>query len=312
MGYEQQGGGSGDGITIQRLPVGAPLLVPAPLPRRVLSVVPHMAVGRDGAVGAPSGWLQRETAEILSSLDDDHRLIGACCGRANPFLLEWVAGNLGVGAAHTVLDLGAGIGGPAVWLSRRTGARFVGVDAAEDAVAGLRRLFPFLPAVVGRIEALPMADASVDAVIALGVLDQVPRLGEVARSVARVLRPGGRFVALFHVSDHPSASGPPRPAARPGGADGIPPAANHFRPASAHLHPFHEAGFDRVHLESFPSLPDSPDLWRRVRASVTQALRDRHGADLRHRAAERQRQRFEALENAAAISLRGLTATRTA
>lgn len=243
------------------------------------------------------GWLHGRTAEVLSSLDDDHRLIGACTGAANPAVLQWVAEQLQVERGQTVLDLGVGLGGPASWIARHTGARVVGVDALVESVAGMRRLFPSVPGVAARIEELPLAGSSVDHVIAVGVLDQIHSLSAVAEAVARVLRPTGRFVAAFFVSDLSVAGGPE---------------ANRFRPAGAHLHPFHDAGFDHVLLESFPDLPPPPDLWRRVRAAVDQAVEDRFGHDVRHRVAAEQRERFRALEASGVISLRGLTATRTA
>lgn len=241
------------------------------------------------------GWLHARTAEVAASFDHDHRLIAACTGSANPAMLKWMVTQLDAQPDEVVLDLGAGLGGPTRWLARHTRASVLGLDVLEDSVRGMRTLFPGVPGVVARVGQLPFPDASVDHVVAVGVLDQVPSLGHAAASIARVLRPGGRLVAAFYVSDLPVAGGPE---------------ANRFRTAGAHLHPFHEAGFDSVHLESFADLPIIPDLWRRVRAAVDHEVADRHGADPRYQAAIAQKQRFHALEGAGVISLRGLTATR--
>jgi ubiquinone/menaquinone biosynthesis C-methylase UbiE len=46
----------------------------------------------------------------------------------------------------------------------------------------------------GRLEALPVGDASVDAVTSNCVINLVPDKGRVFREIARVLRPGGRMV----------------------------------------------------------------------------------------------------------------------
>ena len=52
----------------------------------------------------------------------------------------------------------------------------------------------------GRGEALPLDDASVDAVVATLVLCTVENPAAVLAEVARVLRPGGRFVFVEHVA----------------------------------------------------------------------------------------------------------------
>ncbi len=51
------------------------------------------------------------------------------------------------------------------------------------------------------IEALPMPDASFDAVVSTLVLCSVDDLARALGEVRRVLRPGGRFVFLEHVAD---------------------------------------------------------------------------------------------------------------
>jgi ubiquinone/menaquinone biosynthesis C-methylase UbiE len=53
----------------------------------------------------------------------------------------------------------------------------------------------------GKLEALPLPDASFDAVVSTLVLCSVDDLERSLAEVRRVLRPGGRFVFLDHVAD---------------------------------------------------------------------------------------------------------------
>jgi SAM-dependent methyltransferase len=67
-----------------------------------------------------------------------------------------------------------------------------------------------------RAEAIPLPDASVDAVVATVVLCSVADPSRVMREVRRVVRPGGRFVFVEHVAADPgTASGRLRSAFAP-------------------------------------------------------------------------------------------------
>lgn len=99
-----------------------------------------------------------------------------------------------------VLDLGCGAGVEVVRFAR-AGARVVGVDIADSAVA-LTRQNLAQQGLTARVEvadgeALPFADASFDFVFAHGVIQYTDNDRALAAEVRRVLRPGG--VALFQV-----------------------------------------------------------------------------------------------------------------
>jgi SAM-dependent methyltransferase len=96
-----------------------------------------------------------------------------------------------------VLDAGMGPGRLVAELGRR-GWTVSGIDAsAEMVVVARNRLPDAAPRLVqGKIESLPFADRSFDAVVATGVLEY----SEVERALlelARVLRPGGRLVVSY-------------------------------------------------------------------------------------------------------------------
>jgi SAM-dependent methyltransferase len=119
-------------------------------------------------------------------------------------LRESEAHLLGDVTGRRVLELGCGSAPCSRWL-RQAGADAVGLDVsggmlAHAAEVGRRTGVP-VPLVQADVTALPVASSSFDAVCsAFGGLPFVPDVGAALREVARVLRPGGRWV--FAVS-HP-------------------------------------------------------------------------------------------------------------
>ncbi|MDJ0709081.1 MAG: methyltransferase domain-containing protein [Woeseiaceae bacterium] len=102
-------------------------------------------------------------------------------------------------AGKLILDIGCGIGGPAMDMVRLHGAQVVGVDLeaplierakAEAREAGLHEHCQFLHVQPG---GLPFADASFDIVTSSGAVTQTPDKPALFAEVRRVLRPGGHF-----------------------------------------------------------------------------------------------------------------------
>lgn len=105
---------------------------------------------------------------------------------------------LGDVAGRDVLEVGCGSAPCARWLASN-GARPVGLDISAGmlrrGVAAMLRGGPRVPLVQADAEALPFADASFDlACSAFGAVPFVADSAAVMREVARVLRPGGRWV----------------------------------------------------------------------------------------------------------------------
>ena len=106
---------------------------------------------------------------------------------------------LGIGSGRRVLDLAAGTGK----LTRRlteTGATVVAVEPVDAMRARLVRALPAVEALAGTAEAIPLPDASVDAVTvgqAFHWFDGDAALAE----IHRVLRRGARLGLVWNVKD---------------------------------------------------------------------------------------------------------------
>jgi trans-aconitate methyltransferase len=95
-------------------------------------------------------------------------------------------------AGERILDLGCGSGQLTAKIAE-TGAEVTGIDRSEEMIAEARRNFPLLQFDVADAANFRL-DAPVDAVFSNAALHWVKDADGVARSVARGLRPGGRFV----------------------------------------------------------------------------------------------------------------------
>lgn len=107
----------------------------------------------------------------------------------------------------TVADLGCGGGALAAALAPHV-ARVVGVDQSAAMLKAARRRLAGAANVElrrGELEALPVADASCDAALAVLVLAYVAEVGPVLAEAARILRPGGRLVLVDLARHHDEA-----------------------------------------------------------------------------------------------------------
>ena len=108
-----------------------------------------------------------------------------------------------VGAAPGIrlLDLACGTGALAAEAARR-GAEATGMDFAPTMIAEANRRHPGLAFRVGDAEAIPLPDASLDAVTCSFGMLHTERPERVLAEVARVLRPGtGRFAMTAWAPD---------------------------------------------------------------------------------------------------------------
>jgi len=131
------------------------------------------------------------TAEDLSGLDQLH----AGGVASTEHLLEV----LGVTADTRVLDVGAGIGGPARLAAARTGCRVTGIDLSPDFVATARSITERVGLTdrvtfdVGSATDMPYDDGAFDRAMMNHVGMNIEAKDRVFAEVRRVLAPGGSF-----------------------------------------------------------------------------------------------------------------------
>jgi SAM-dependent methyltransferase len=114
-----------------------------------------------------------------------------------------------IGSGAKVVDLCAGLGGPARYLAHRYGAFVTGVELTPARVAGAAELTrrvglsAQVQVVEGDVTALPLSDASQDAVVSQEALFHVADLARALSEAHRVLRPGGRIAFTDWIAHEP-------------------------------------------------------------------------------------------------------------
>lgn len=197
--------------------------------------------------------------------------------------------NLGLGCGNptavaslrpgqVVLDLGSGAGIDCFLAARQVGeaGRVIGVDMTPEMVSRARANaesggYANVEFRLGEIEALPVADGTVDVIISNCVLNLSPEKGRVLAEAYRVLRPGGRVVVSDMVSDLPV------PAVVAGSLDAVAGCLPTLR--ETYLEEFRNAGFADVRItEENPYPADYVLADPGVQAFL--AARPEHGAEL--------------------------------
>lgn len=129
--------------------------------------------------------------------------------------LELMAAELSVGPGKTLVDVGCGMGGPALWVARESGARLVGVDFSAAAIRlataraadlGMSGQASF---VAGTFADTGLEAASADAAMSEDAIQYTSDKRAAIGEAARVIRPGGRLVFTAFELDPSHTAGVP-------------------------------------------------------------------------------------------------------
>lgn len=150
---------------------------------------------------AGQSWAELSELDVLAAVLDPadtrggkNRLIDRVHKRALASAVRDIQGK-------AVLDFGCGTGRLSEWLVRH-GARVDGVDATPEMVAVARKRIPQASFQVIEGSTLPFEDGRFDLVVTAYVLQYyVDGDGAIPRGLARVLRAGGRLVAIEQVTE---------------------------------------------------------------------------------------------------------------
>jgi len=205
------------------------------------------------------------TALVAADLGPEYHIPAACRGSGQPAVLDWLLERLGSRTGEVLIDVGAGLGGPAAYAAHLTGVRPVLAEPEPDACRAAAGLFGF-PVLRADATALPFADATTDLAWCLGVLCTAPG-ADVQRAMLgqlrRIIRPGGRIGLLVYLAEAGQLDNPPR--------------GNHF-PSSRELHElFGQTGLEAVDVADFRDITRPPPDWARRAQAVERELHRRYG-----------------------------------
>ena len=116
-----------------------------------------------------------------------------------PALHEWLRDAVGIGPGATVVDLGAGTG-KFTRLLVATGAAVTAVEPVAEMLARLETDIPEATGVQGTATAMPLPDASADAVVCAQAFHWFAST-EALDEIVRVLEPGGRLALVWNLRD---------------------------------------------------------------------------------------------------------------
>ncbi|WP_375502312.1 class I SAM-dependent methyltransferase [uncultured Jatrophihabitans sp.] len=240
-----------------------------------------MSDASEAEFGTMAAW----TADAAQALGPDHFVPAGCRGSGGPSALDWFLHHLDVGPETMLLDVGAGVGGPAGYARKQRGASALLVEPELAACHAARTLFD-VPTACADAAALPLPDASFDVVWCLAVLCTTADQPAVMHELRRVLTPSGRLGMLVYVA---------------AGEVHGPPEGNDFPTEEGFAQLCAGAGLTVVERTALSHLPDAPAPWTARERAVRDLIADDHGEDEAWREAARQEKAIGMLIGSGAV-----------
>lgn len=228
----------------------------------------------DDAMSAEFDTMAAWTAAVARDLGPRYHVPAGCRGSGSPAALDWLIDALEMRDGQTLLDCGAGVGGPAAYAVGRHPIAPVLVEPEAGACRAARSLFDY-PTVQASADALPFNDAAFDAAWCLGVLCTTDDHDAVLRELRRVVRPPGRIGLLVFLAPTPLT-------------DEETPEGNNFPTPESLDQAVAAAGLRveaRVRTSDLPAIPED---WQHRVDRVDEELERRYGDDPAWQVSERQ------------------------
>ena len=220
------------------------------------------------------------TAQVAVSLGPDYFIPAACRGSGSPAALDWLVERMGLAPGDSLLDSGAGIGGPAAYAAKAASVTPLLVEPEVGACRAARKLFGH-SVIRGSGSALPFSDASFDAGWSLGVLCTTPDQLALLAELRRTVRPHGRIGLLVFIARNLTSDEQPE--------------GNSFPSSDKLIELVDAAGLAVEDWQPTADLPAIPSDWTARVDAVTAALTERYRHTRAWQLAERQGRRISSL-----------------
>jgi len=224
-----------------------------------------MTIDMDEAMEDEFDTVAEWTAQVAADLGPDYFIPAGCRGSGQPAALDWLLDGLRPEAGELMIDVGAGVGGPAAYAAEHAGVRPVLAEPEPGACRAAARLFRAF-VVQADARALPFHDAAAHVVWCLGVLcttDGPQSQLAMLREMRRVTRPGGRIGLLVYVATTPKLDDPPE--------------GNHFPTRGQLSGLLSRANLRALGQAEASDLPEASRDWRERTEAVERELRRRYG-----------------------------------